>query len=55
MANEKKAKMNSPSFLFVGGFLVAQLVLIDLDPSHCPFMRVMAFSASTFLVKDTKP
>jgi hypothetical protein len=28
-----------PSFLLAGGFLVAQLVLMDLEPSHCPFIR----------------
>jgi hypothetical protein len=44
-----------PSFLLEGGFLVAQFVRIDLDPSHWPFIRAMAFSASTFLVKETNP
>ena len=44
-----------PSFLLEGGFLVAQFVRIDLDPSHWPFISAMAFSASTFLVKETKP
>lgn len=29
-----------------GGFLVAQFVRIDLDPSHCPFIAVIALSAS---------
>lgn len=43
------------SFLLEGGFLVAQFVRIDLDPSHWPFIRAMAFSASTFLVKETNP
>ena len=43
-----------PSFL-AGGFLVAQLVRIDRDPSHWPFIKAMAFSASTFFIKDTKP
>ena len=44
-----------PSFRLVGGFLVAQLVRIDLEPSHCPFMRAIAFSASTFFVNETNP
>ena len=44
-----------PSFLLEGGFLVAQFVRIDLDPSNLPFICAMAFSASTFLVKPTKP
>ena len=43
-----------PSFL-AGGFLVAQFVRMERDPSHCPFIRAMAFSASTFFMKDTKP
>ena len=43
-----------PSFL-AGGFLVAQFVRIDRDPNHCPFIKAMAFSASTFFIKDTKP
>lgn len=34
------------SALVAGGFLVAQFVLMDLDPSHCPFMAAIAFSAS---------
>lgn len=34
------------SALLAGGFLVAQLVLIDLDPNHCPFIAVIALSAS---------
>lgn len=44
-----------PSFRLVGGFLVAQLVRIDLEPSHCPFIRAIAFSASTFFVNETNP
>ena len=36
----------SPSALAVGGFRVAQFVLIALDPNHCPFMAVIALSAS---------
>ena len=43
-----------PSFL-AGGFLVAQFVRIDRDPSHWPFMSAIAFSASTFFMNDTKP
>lgn len=38
--------MYSRSAFVAGGFLVAQFVLIDLDPSHCPFMAVIALSAS---------
>ena len=53
--NVVNKKWNIPSFRLVGGFLVAQLVRIDLEPSHCPFMRAIAFSASTFFVKETKP
>ena len=44
-----------PSLLLEGGFRVAQFVRMDLDPSHWPFISAMAFSASTFLVKETKP
>lgn len=36
----------SPSALVAGGFRVAQLVRIEREPSHCPFMAVMAVSAS---------
>ena len=43
-----------PSFL-AGGFLVAQLVRMEREPSHCPFIRAIAFSASTFFMKDTNP
>ena len=61
----------SPSFLFAGGLRVAQLVRILLLPSHwpahntlywaavqqshLPFIRAIAFSASTFFMKETKP
>lgn len=38
--------MYSRSAFVAGGFLVAQFVLIDLEPSHCPFMAVIALSAS---------
>lgn len=38
-----------------GGFLVAQLVLILLLPSHCPFICSIAVWASTFLTKLQKP
>lgn len=34
------------SAFVAGGFLVAQFVLIDLDPNHCPFIAVIALSAS---------
>ena len=43
-----------PSFL-AGGFLVAQLVRMEREPSHWPFIRAIAFSASTFFMKDTNP
>lgn len=36
----------SRSVLVAGGFLVAQFVLIDLDPNHWPFIAVIALSAS---------
>lgn len=36
----------SPSALVAGGFRVAQLVRIEREPNHCPFMAVMAVSAS---------
>ena len=52
---EEKNKRCIPSFRLVGGFRVAQLVRIDLEPSHCPFIRAIAFSASTFFVKETNP
>jgi hypothetical protein len=45
----------SPSLRLLGGFLVAQFVRMDLDPSHWPFIKAMAFSASTFLVNETNP
>lgn len=32
--------------LLAGGFRVAQFVRIEREPSHCPFMAVMALSAS---------
>ena len=50
-----KNKRFIPSFRLVGGFRVAQLVRIDLEPSHCPFIRAIAFSASTFFVNETNP
>jgi hypothetical protein len=34
------------SAFVAGGFLVAQFVLIDLDPSHWPFIAIIALSAS---------
>lgn len=36
----------SRSAFVAGGFLVAQFVLIDLEPNHCPFIAVIALSAS---------
>lgn len=42
------------SVLGGGGFLVDQLVRMDLEPNHCPFMAWIAFSASAFLTNETK-
>lgn len=42
------------SAFVAGGFLVAQFVLIDLEPSHCPFMAVIALSASCKREKNEK-
>lgn len=39
-------KQYSRSAFVAGGFLVAQFVLIDLEPNHCPFIAVIALSAS---------
>lgn len=36
----------SRSDFVAGGFLVAQFVRIDLEPSHCPFIACIALSAS---------
>lgn len=34
--------------------LTHQLVLMDREPNHCPFMACMAFSASAFFTNETK-
>ena len=42
--NDKNICLHSA--FVAGGFLVAQFVRIALDPSHCPFIAVIALSAS---------
>lgn len=42
------------SAFVTGGFLVAQLVRIALDPNHCPLIDVMALSASCNLAQTEK-
>lgn len=50
---ERGKKVSSlPSAFGGGGFLVAQLVRMLRFPSHCPFMAVMADSASCMVVKN---
>lgn len=42
----KYETMHLRSAFVAGGFRVAQLVRIAREPSHCPFMAVIAVSAS---------
>lgn len=46
MKEKSKLLVYSRSAFVAGGFLVAQFVLIDLEPNHCPFIAVIALSAS---------